>query len=417
MLPSVGRLAGALADPLQREFVWNSLLKEFSYTHRLENCLGYPQVVELETTNHCPFRCVMCPRTYAMTRDRGHMDLGLFREIIDQLRPAWQVERLGRRPVIRLLHYGEPTVYPHFAESIEHCHRRGLTVSISSNPAIWSEQRIEEMLDCGLDDLTIMCDGLDDETSMAVRGRAASFQRGERAILELARRKVQRGLSAPRICIAMIRQPRNAHQWAAFKRHWDGIPGIDSVYLGFFSVFDGRVPEINALAGQLREQAPDQAQHVARQRMLAQFPCYYPWHSVCIAWDGRVLPCCRDYDASFVLGDLKRQTLARIWNGPAARALRREFNLGRIRTPMCASCPEPSLEVGLPGAFYPVARWLRRLGGGRLPGVTRQLGDAPPDLTGTQNHSREGFHRPQQAAPRSPVPSQQPQETEDFVSV
>src|SRR5437773_5901443 len=101
-------LAHVVCNATARSAALNNLLKEFSYTHALEQSLGKPQIFEIETTNACPYTCIMCPRTYAMTRPIGHMDLGLFRSIIDQVKPAWQMESTRRPPLIRLLHYGEP---------------------------------------------------------------------------------------------------------------------------------------------------------------------------------------------------------------------------------------------------------------------------------------------------------------------
>jgi radical SAM protein with 4Fe4S-binding SPASM domain len=300
----------------------------------------------------------MCPRTYAMTRDLGHMDIGLFREIVDQLRPAWQKASLHALPMVRLLHFGEPMVYRHFKESIEHCHRRGYTVFTSTNPSVWTDRGIEEVLDTQLDVLMVMFDGMDDATSIAIRGKAASFTRGEANLRKIASRKVARGLSKPIIMVDMIRQPRNQHQWALFETYWKDMPGVDTVYLDYYSTFSGTVDQINALGAELATRDPDQASELARRQYLAQFPCVYPWHSVSVTWDGRVVPCCRDVNASTVLGDLRSRSLEAIWNDEPIRRLRQEFASRKVVTPLCASCTECSLEVGLPD-HYPVARLKR----------------------------------------------------------
>jgi major membrane immunogen (membrane-anchored lipoprotein) len=33
--------------------------------------------------------------------------------------------------------------------------------------------------------------------------------------------------------------------------------------------------------------------------------CWKMWHSCVITWDGKIVPCCFDKDASYVMGDLK----------------------------------------------------------------------------------------------------------------
>ena len=357
----------------------NNFLKEFSYTHRLERCLGHPQVYEIETTNRCPFTCVMCPRTYAMTRAEGEMDIGLFRDVIDQIRPAWQMDRAGARPLVRLLYYGEPFLYHHFADSIEYCHRRGFQVFLSSNPAVWTQRRMEEVLDTGVDELMAMVDGLDEETSVAIRGKAARFERTDRNIRRFAEMKQRRGAARPYFVIAMIKQPRNAHQWSSFRDYWRDIAGIDACYLAHLSALNNSVEPINALNDALIRQDDEQAAQVARQEYLSRFPCYFPWHSVCVTWTGEVVPCCRDYNALKVVGDLKKDSLDAIWNGPAMRALRREFITGRVDNPLCGTCTEANLETGLPGRYYLPARFLIR----RMQRAARAVTKIGPSLSGS----------------------------------
>ena len=57
--------------------------------------------------------------------------------------------------------------------------------------------------------------------------------------------------------------------------------------------------------------------------------CYAPFSQLLLQPSGRVSPCC--YHFGIDLGDLKRSTLADVWNGKGARALREEFLSGNIR--------------------------------------------------------------------------------------
>ena len=79
---------------------------------------------------------------------------------------------------------------------------------------------------------------------------------------------------------------------------------------------------------------------LARYQSPRVHNCKFLWESVVIAWDGRVVPCCFDYDAKMVLGDLKRSSLAEIWNSPAYVELRRAELEGRNCNPLCANCAD-----------------------------------------------------------------------------
>lgn len=349
------RVGALLQEPRAREIFANNLLKEFSYTHRLLKSLGHPKIYQIETTNHCPYTCNMCPRTHAMTRELGHMDIGLFRSILDQMQPAWQADHIVEEPSIGLWHFGEPMLYKHFTESVSYAHDRGLRVHISTNPSVWTARRIDELLAVGVDELYVMVDGMDDSTSMAIRGRAASFTRGEANVRLLIQRKTQLGLSRPRIHICMVKQSRNAHQWGDFTAYWTGFEGVESVYLGQLSTFAGDVPALTKLNDVLASHDPEQSSALSHQCRLSKLPCYYPWHSVSVTWDGKVVPCCRDHNASLVLGDLTKQSLESIWNGPPMQDLRRQFANDRVTAAPCVTCKERSLEIGLPGSHYPIS--------------------------------------------------------------
>jgi radical SAM protein with 4Fe4S-binding SPASM domain len=348
------RLAGTLLKDAQaRKIYLNNFLKEFSYTNGLLRSFGHPKVYEIETTNHCPYTCNMCPRTHTMTRSLGHMDIGLYRSILDQLQPAWQVDSLGEEPSILLVHYGEPMVYKHFVESVAYAHECGLRVKISTNPSVWTEKRIDEIVDVGVDAMWVMMDGMDDKTSMAIRGRAASFVRGEANVRSLLEKKVRLGLQRPRIHINMVKHPQNAHQWQEFQSYWTGVEGVDSVSLFEFSTFGGDVPALVQLSATLASKDQAQKLSVVRYEQVSKYPCYFPWHSLTVAWDGKVVPCCRDHNSTTVLGDATRQSLEEIWNGQALQDLRKQFVKNRVTAAPCVTCKERSDEIGLPGHFYP----------------------------------------------------------------
>ncbi len=356
------RAAELLGDETARGIFRNNLLKEFSYTHGLLKSLGHPRVYQLETTSDCPYTCIMCPRTHAMTRENGQMDIGLFRNILSQLQPAWQADDVRESPSLNLFHFGEPMMYRHFAESISCVHSRGLRACISTNPSIWTPQRIDMLLDVGVDEIYVMVDGMDDETSMAIRGRAASYVRGEANIRTLLAKKVRRGLTVPVIHINMIRQLRNAHQWQAFRDYWSGMEGVDRVVLSEYSAFAANVSTLVTIGDEFAAKDAEQALAVSRHATMSQYPCYYPWHRVAITWDGKVVPCCRDHNASTVLGDLTKASLEEVWNDLPMQDLRRQFVNARVTAAPCITCRERSYETGLPGKNYPFSGiGLRRL--------------------------------------------------------
>jgi radical SAM protein with 4Fe4S-binding SPASM domain len=58
-----------------------------------------------------------------------------------------------------------------------------------------------------------------------------------------------------------------------------------------------------------------------------------------ILWNGDVVPCCYDFDGRMVLGNLRQQSIAEIWNGAAYGKLRRaDEALDFSAYPICQVC-------------------------------------------------------------------------------
>jgi MoaA/NifB/PqqE/SkfB family radical SAM enzyme len=66
-------------------------------------------------------------------------------------------------------------------------------------------------------------------------------------------------------------------------------------------------------------------------------PCAQPWDTPFIRSDGKVFPCCCYHDHFAPVGDLTRDSLADIWEGPAIREVRAAVLNGTSALP-CAEC-------------------------------------------------------------------------------
>jgi hypothetical protein len=67
--------------------------------------------------------------------------------------------------------------------------------------------------------------------------------------------------------------------------------------------------------------------------------CYFPWTSMSVLWDGRVVTCCMDSNGVQVLGDLNSQSIEEVWNGPVLSRVRDNFGqLNYSNYPVCLAC-------------------------------------------------------------------------------
>ncbi len=169
-----------------------------------------PQVFNIETTNYCNMKCVMCPRTDLMTRKNIWIDDDAFLNIVDQIQPYsnqdlekfWDFveneygvndeERTENtfyfRVVSRcvILHgYGEPLLDKNIVERVQACAKRGIPTYFSCTPANLTVERAKAVMDAGLTVFKFSIDALDDEWQKKIRGNQNNFDASYRTILEV----------------------------------------------------------------------------------------------------------------------------------------------------------------------------------------------------------------------------------------
>ena len=82
-----------------------------------------------------------------------------------------------------------------------------------------------------------------------------------------------------------------------------------------------------------------------------RFTCSWPWTTLVLLCDGRVVCGCADPYAQRVLGDARTQSLSDIWHDPTIQTVRRDLNAGGSR--FCGDCP---LKLPLPDGAPPPLR-------------------------------------------------------------
>ncbi|HLF65038.1 MAG TPA: SPASM domain-containing protein, partial [Saprospiraceae bacterium] len=68
--------------------------------------------------------------------------------------------------------------------------------------------------------------------------------------------------------------------------------------------------------------------------------CWKLWHACVITWDGMVVPCCFDKDATHQLGTLREQSFEEIWQNGSYTKFRTQLLQGRETIDICTNCTE-----------------------------------------------------------------------------
>ena len=273
-----------------------------------------PDIVQIESTNICNAKCVFCPRD-AMLRRQGVMDDALFRRVVDEC------AGLGIRH-IRLHNYGEPFVDRCLVEKIAYTKSRGIAeVGLISNGSLITDIVARGIVDAGLDAINISVDASGREVFERTRV-GLSYDKVMANIERLVRVRQERGSRRPRLILSFVRQS-NSDEERAFIDRWRQI--ADKVH----------VTDLHNWAGTLSGKAG-----------VGFFPCYRPWLTLTVLWDGRVALCCADFDGKVILGDARTLTLDEIWNSEEYRRVRRE-HLRDGGPGICRSCDLPKKDSPL----------------------------------------------------------------------
>jgi MoaA/NifB/PqqE/SkfB family radical SAM enzyme len=224
-------------------------------------------------------------------------------------------------PNIRLHNYGEAFIDRRLVEKIRYAKAKGIReIGIISNGSLITPEVARGIVDAGLDAINISVDAAGKEVFERTRVglKYDKVIAGVEAILSA---RSERGRSRPKLILSFVRQD-NSSEEQAFIERW--AKRADKIH----------ITDLHNWAGTLNHESD------------VRFPCYRAWLTFTVLWDGRVSLCCADFDGRQILGDLRTQTIAEVWNGDAYRATRRA-HLDHGGPEICQSCDLPKKDSPL----------------------------------------------------------------------
>ncbi len=142
-----------------------------------------------------------------------------------------------------------------------------------------------------------------------------SFEQVRANIEEFLALRAARKQRTPHVILSIIVMEDTKDELREFGDFWKAR-GADEILFKPFVTWGGQTTDFVHLAAS--------EERDLLQSHLRAHPCRFLWESVVVAWDGRVVPCCFDYNATMVMGNLNTQSLGDIWNSEAYVRLRRE---------------------------------------------------------------------------------------------
>lgn len=318
-----------------------------------------PRALYIETSNRCNSLCQTCPLTFFGSQGGAHdLSFEAFRRVVDQ---APDLERV-------VLHgIGEPLLNRHLPAMIAHLKGRGVHTLFNSNAILLTRKWREAILGSGLDEFRASLDAATPATYHLIRG-VPLHERVVKNLGELVATRRELGLTAPKISVWFTVMRENLEELPEVARLVARL-GADEFYVQRLVYFDaglaveeqsvyrhltaretGLIAEAGAICraagiGFAASGGNDPRESFAGEDEADARPwlaCNRPWYLAYVTAHGDVLPCCfapfitTDL-APVTLGNVLRDSLAAVWNGPAYQDFRRRFQTDAPAT-ICAGC-------------------------------------------------------------------------------
>lgn len=292
---------------------------------------AYPFSISIEPTTACNLGCPECPSGLRQfTRDTGNLNTDFFEKVLNQLS--------GKLLYMLFYFQGEPYINPNFLEMVKKASKKGIYTATSTNAHFLDKKNAERTVKSGLDRIIISIDGTTQEVyeQYRKRGSLEKVISGTKNLIE-AKKKLKS--KTPHIIYQFLVVRPNQHQIPEVKRLAKEL-GVDELRLKTAQVYsyENGNPLIPTIDKYSRYRKMADGTYTVKNKLLNQ--CWKMWSSCVITWDGKVVPCCFDKDATHQMGDLKKDDFKTVWNNPTYQEFRRKIMISRNEIDICKNCSE-----------------------------------------------------------------------------
>lgn len=265
---------------------------EYPLTQYVAN---YPLHVDIELASICNLKCPMCYTITPEFKEKVNtklMKFELFQKIIDEIADKGVYS-------IRLSLRGESFLHKRIVDCIKYAKQKGIKeVSTLTNGVKLDEKLFAEIMDAGIDWITISVDGIG-KTYESIRS-PAKFDRLVEKLTNFKRIKQEAGRVKPVIKIQGI------------------LPSLRANLTEYYEIFSPIVDMVssNPLIDYL------QKDDASKLEYIKDFTCPQHYQRLVVGADGIVMMCSNDEENESPVGDANKQTIQEIWHGELLQAAR-----------------------------------------------------------------------------------------------
>ena len=292
---------------------------------------GMPISLSIEPTTACNLGCPECPSGLKQfSRDTGNLKAENFNRWLEQLIPTLSY--------LNFYFQGEPFIHNDILIFISKASEAGIYTSTSTNAHFITEKKAEEIVRSGLDRILISIDGTTQQVyeQYRVHGTLQKVLDGTKHLVE-ARKNLNS--NTPHIIFQFLVVRPNEHQIEEAKQLANEYK-VDEIRFKTAQVYDyeNGNPLIPTIEKYSRYKRLSNGKFVVKSSL--ENHCWRMWSGAVVTWDGKVVPCCFDKDATHEMGNLSKENFKSIWKGKAYTQFRRQLLKGRKEIDICKNCSE-----------------------------------------------------------------------------
>lgn len=297
---------------------------------------GLPLSISFEPTTSCNLRCPECPSGLrSFTRPTGMLEENFFQKTINELSPH----------LIYLTFYfqGEPYLNPKFLEMVAYAAKKKIYTATSTNAHYINDEMAKKTIESGLHRLIISIDGATQESYEKYRigGNLSKVIEGAKKIIEWKKKLKSK---TPFVIFQFLVVKPNEHEIESIKELGKKL-GVDEVKFKTAQVYDfengNPLIPTNKKYSRYEKVSVGNAETPKwriKNKLLNQ--CWRMWSGSVITWDGLIVPCCFDKDATHKLGNLNNTSFNKVWKSEEYEKFRTGILKSRSEIDICKNCTE-----------------------------------------------------------------------------
>lgn len=287
------------------------------------NSRSFPVHMDIETTNRCNMRCVMCEHgqrpKQEYFRTKKELDPSVVYRVIEEA-------AAGGIRSINFNGTNEPLLTKELDSYVKFAREKGIIdLFMHTNAMLLAPARSRSLIEAGLTKLFCSIDGFFEETYSKIRV-GGNFNKVLDNLESFMTIRDKSGKRYPLVGVCFVRLPNNRIDERLFTEFWsdraDFIVAQEYV----------KVPTIH-----FDKQKSDSN----RMNEKMNFRCSMPWKRMMILATGDIVPCCTLYSRFVVVGNIYKNTLKEVWNSEQMDQLRKMHKEGKwYLNPICKQCVE-----------------------------------------------------------------------------